>query len=155
MAFRIEGLSPEPFRAFYGLDDETLGARGVFRRRADYRPGFPCRVTLEDAAPGESVLLLHHESHAAPTPYRSAYAIFVREGAAEKAVYLDDTPPILRGRPLAFRLFDAAGMLVGARLVLDGAVREAILQSFDEARVAYIDAHNAAHGCFAARIGRA
>lgn len=154
MSFSITGLAPDEFGSLAGLSDEALAARGVIRRIADRKPGYPCRVTLEDAEPGERVLLLNYESHRTPTPYRSAYAIYVREGAKEAPTYVNEIPPVFRGRPLAFRHFDESGMLVGASLVADGAVKAAIIRAFDDPRVSYIDAHNAAHGCFAARITR-
>lgn len=154
MSFRIAGLSPDPFQPLFGLSDAALAERGVLRKFADKRPGFPCRISLEDAASGEAVLLLNYESHSAPTPYRSAYAIYVREGVTTPACYEDEIPPVMRGRPLAFRHFDKEGMLVGASLALEGGARDAIQRAFENAEVEYIHAHNAAHGCFAAQITR-
>ena len=155
MSFIITGLAPEEFAPLVRLSDEALAARGVIRRIADKKPGYPCRVTLEDAEPGERVLLLHYESHSAPTPYRSAYAIYVREAATAAANYAGEAPPVFRGRPMALRIFDRAGMLVGADLALRDDSREKLLSAFDNPRAAYIDVHNAAHGCFAARATRA
>lgn len=154
MTFRIIGLAPEAFQHLFGLPDGELAAHGVVRKAVTARPGFPCRITLEDAEPGETVLLLNHESHSADTPYRSSYAIYVRENAPAQAGYVDALPPVLLGRPIALRLFDQDGMLTGADLVLNGDPREAIERGFEQAEVAYIDAHNAAHGCFAARVER-
>ncbi len=154
MSFQITGLSPEPFSPLFGLSDEALASRGVIRRTADAKPGFPCRITLEDAEPGETVLLLNHESHAAPTPYRASYAIYVREGAVAAARFTDEIPPVMRRRPLAFRHFDKDGMLVGASLALNGDAREAIEAAFRNDSVAYLHALYAAHGCFAARVDR-
>ena len=62
---------------------------------------------------------------------------------------------MLRGRPIALRVFDADGMLVAAELALDDNVREAIELHFEDPSVRYIHAHNAAAGCYAARIDRA
>jgi hypothetical protein len=154
-SFRISGLDPTPFRPFIGADTATLGAAGVHRRIANTKPGFPCRVTLEDAEPGDSLLLLHFESHAAPTPYRSAYAIFVNEKARAAARYENEIPPVMRARPIALRHFSADGMLLGASLALKGDAREQILAAFEDPWVAYLHAHNAAHGCFAAEVRRA
>ena len=156
MSFVIRGLDPLEFSSLYGLSDEALAARGVIRRTADAKPGYPCRITLEDAAPGERVLLLNHESHSAPTPYRSAYAIYVREGAHAAAIFIDQIPPALMGRPIALRLFSADGMLVGADLSLPGDdLGRRLNTHFANEAVASIHAHNAMHGCFAARITRA
>lgn len=155
MAFTITGLNAEDFAPLYSLDNEALAARGIIRKIADAKPGYPCRITLEDAEPGEAVLLLNHESHRANTPYRSAYAIYVREGAMTAPCYVDEIPPVLIGRPIALRLFDAAGMLIGADLVMPGGdIAAAVNNGFDREDVAYIHAHNAMHGCFAAEIRR-
>lgn len=154
MTFRITGLAPETFQPLFGLSETDLAARGVVRKTVTAKPGFPCRITLEDAEPGETVLLLNHESHSVETPYRSSYAIYVRENAPTQAAYIDALPPVLTGRPIALRLFDKDGMLTGADLVLTGDPREAIERAFERPEVAYIDAHNAAHGCFAARVER-
>lgn len=154
MTYRISGLSPEPFRALFGASEEALAAQGVKRVRATASKGFPCRITLEDAAEGESLLLLNHEDHAADSPFRSSYAIYVRENAGEAMVLEDATPPVFTGRPIALRAFDAEGMLRAASLALADDADARIRELFDRAEIAYIHAHNAAHGCFAARVER-
>lgn len=156
MSFMIEGLAPDEFAPLFGMSDENLAARGVVRKIADKEPGFPCRITLEDAAPGETVLLLNHESHKAATPYRSAYAIYVREAARSAARHVGELPPVMMKRPIALRIFDEAGMLIGADLGRDGAETKAKIEAaFENPAAAYIHAHNAMHGCFAAAIKRA
>ena len=155
MTYAVSGLPLDDFRPLFALSDEALAVRGVVRRTADHKPGYPCRITLRDAEPGESVLLLNHESHSVDTPYRSAYAIFVREAADQTERLVDEMPPVLKGRPIALRVFNTDGMLIAADLARDEAVDAAIRKAFDDPRAAYIHAHNAAHGCFAARIDRA
>ena len=59
MDYRIEGLDPTPFIPLYGLPDLELGAAGVVRMSADSKPGYPDRIELRDADPGQSVLLLN------------------------------------------------------------------------------------------------
>lgn len=93
MSFAIAGLDPQPFRHLYGLSDADLAREGAIRMRADSKPGFPCRVTLEDAEPGEDLLLVNYEHLPVATPYRSRHAIFVRDGAQEAARYEDAVPP--------------------------------------------------------------
>lgn len=154
MTYRITGLAPSRFTELIGLDDAALAARGARRVRADADRGFPCRVTLEDARAGETLILLHHVSHDVATPYRSAYAIYVREGATAAATYIDQLPPVFAGRPLGLRAFNADGMLHAAALALPGQADAQVRALFDDPAIAYIDAHNAAHGCFAARIER-
>lgn len=153
MTYMIQGLSPDRFAPLFAMDAAELAAINARRVTATADKGFPCRISLQDARAGEALILLHHVSHDVATPYRSAYAIYVRPGV-DAARYRDEPPPVFAGRPIALRAFDAAGMLQGARLVAPGEADAAIRDLFGDAGIAYIDAHNAAHGCFAARIER-
>ena len=154
MSYRIEGLAPRGFAHLFGLSEEALRARGAMRVTASSKRGFPCRVTLDHAAPGESVLLLNHVSNDVPTPYRTAYAIYVREQACEAAAWTDRLPPVLEERTLSLRAFDAAGMLRNAVLAAPGEAEAGIEGLLEDADVASVHAHNAAYGCFLARIER-
>jgi hypothetical protein len=153
MTYSIQGLSPEPFAPLFAMGDAELAAINARRVTATADRGFPCRVSLDDAKAGEELILLHHTSHDVETPYRSAYAIYVRPGV-EAASYDDELPPVFEGRPLALRAFAADGMLQTARLAGPGEADGAIRDLFADDAIAYIDAHNAAYGCFAARIER-
>lgn len=154
MPFIITGLSPEPFRPLFGLSEEVLRRQNIIRRTADAKPGYPCRITLEDAEPGETLLLLNHQSHSAETPYASRYAIFVRESAVAAITFQDELPPVLVNRPIALRLFGADGMLIGADMGMNNELTAKIEAALARPDVAYIHAHNAMHGCFAAEIRR-
>jgi hypothetical protein len=154
MTYRISGLDPAVFAALRDADEATLEAHNAKRVVAANKPGFPCRVSLEDAEVGESLILLHHVSHDVATPYRSAYAIYVRETAGQAATYIDELPPVFANRPMAFRAFDADGMLRNAALAAPGEADVAIRTLLEAPEIAYIDAHNAAYGCFAARVER-
>lgn len=155
MTYRITGLSPADFAHFADASDDELAAQGAIRVLAKAKPGYPCRITLEDAEPGESLILLNHVSHDVATPYRSSYAIYVRESATMAADYLDAVPPVFQGRPLGLRGFDNEGMLRTAALALPGEADEKIRTVFADPAIATIHAHNAAHGCFAAKVERA
>ena len=154
MAYRIEGLEPAAFAPLFGLADEELAARGIVRMTVTDKPGFPCRITLEDREIGETVLLLNHVSHDAANPYRASHAIFVAEGADRAASYVDRVPPVFEPRILSLRGFDREGMMVGALLTQPGEADSGIRRLFANSRVVSIHAHNAARGCFAARIER-
>jgi uncharacterized protein DUF1203 len=153
--FAVSALPIERFQHLIGLPDAALAEQGVCRVIAG-DGYFPCRVTLEDAAPGQSLLLVNYEHQTAKTPYRSNYAIFVNEDAREtRRLAVNEAPPVLRRRPIALRAYDTDGMLVGAQLaVADDVARQARGMLADPG-VAYLHAHNAAHGCYAARIDRA
>jgi len=155
MSYRVTGLDPAPFRRLYGLSDEALAAQGVRRLVADAKPGFPDRVEVRDAEPGESLLLLNYTHQPADTPYRASHAIFVREGAETPCDRVDEVPEALRARPISLRAFNTAGEMVDADLT-DGEQLEGLIRRFlDNPQVDYLHAHYARRGCYAARIDRA
>jgi Protein of unknown function (DUF1203) len=154
MTYRIRGLDPAKFAHLFASDPAEL-ERNLARREVAGAAGYyPCRVSLEDAAPGEVLVLAHFANHDVASPYRNAFAIYVREGADVAAEYVDAPPPILRGRPIALRGYDTNGDLHRAALALVDDVDAQARALLDDPAVAYIDAHNAMHGCFAARIER-
>ena len=104
MTYLIHGLSPDRFAPLFAMDDAELAARNARRVTATADRGFPCRISLEDARMGEELILLHHVSHDVATPYRSAYAIYVRKDALP-ATFVDCLPPVFEGRPLGLRGF--------------------------------------------------
>jgi hypothetical protein len=155
MSFRITGLDPTSFRPLYGLPDEELARLGVKRRLADAKPGFPDRVELRDADPGEKVLLLNYLHQPADTPYKASHAIFIREGAERPYEGRDETPESLRLRMLSLRAFDASGFMVDADLADGRDLEAAVERLLANSAAAYIHAHYAKYGCYAARIDRA
>ncbi|MEA3061615.1 MAG: hypothetical protein QOJ94_1396 [Sphingomonadales bacterium] len=154
MSFRVAGLSPEPFRHLFGLSDEALAAHGARRYVCD-GPGFPDRIEISDAAPGETLLLVNYLHQPAATPYRASHAIFVREREVAPTDMVDDIPPAMRVRPLSLRAFDADDLMVDGDLV-DGRDAESLIERlFADPQVAYIHTHYAKRGCYAGLIERA
>lgn len=149
MTYRIQGLDPARF-----ADSEALIAEGAIRMTAGDDSGYPCRVTLQDAEPGETVLLLNYLHADVQTPFRSRHAIFVREGAATASRYEDVAPPYLEQRPLSLRGFDRAGMILAATVAEPGGADAGIRGLLNDEEIDYVDVHHAAWGCFLARAER-
>ena len=155
MSFRVSGLDREQFAPLFGLSDAQLSERAIVRRVADRQPGFPCRVSLQDAEPGERLLLLNYEHLAVASPYRARHAIYVRENAKTAKPAMNEIPDVLRNRLLSLRAYDRAGMMVEADVVHGSDVEPVIERILAEENVEFIHVHNAKPGCFAARIDRA
>ena len=114
------------FLPLFGLSDGELSVRGIRRETADDSvPGFPCRVTLAEAAPGETLLLLNFEHQPARTPYRSAHAIYVREIARRTFDAIDEIPAPLRHR-MAIEDLAAADLVFAHASQDEGAPRFAL-----------------------------
>ena len=152
MTYRITGLDPAPYKPLFGLPDEELAERGIVRMTVTQKPSFPCRVSLTDRDLGEEVLLLNHVSHDVANPYRASHAIFVAD--AEQAEFVDEVPPIFATRVLSLRGFDRHGMMADAVLAQPGEADTAIRKLFANPEIEIIHAHNAARGCFSAKIER-
>jgi hypothetical protein len=154
MSFRYIGLPRTAFENVLRMSDAQLGEMGARRMMADEKPGFPCRATLADAEPGESVVLFSYVHQTAQTPYKAAGPVFVRECAREQ-YDSDRMPPVFRaGRLLSARAYDAAGMMIDADIA-PSAELEALLQRlFAEPATDYVHVHYAKRGCFAARVER-
>lgn len=153
MTFTVSGLSPEPFVPLYGLSDSELAKRRA-RRVVVNGSGFPERIEMRDAEPGETLLLVNFEHQPADTPYRSSHAVYVREGASDRWSG-DHLPEVMRERLLSLRAFSDAGSMVDSDVVEGRDAEPVIERMFADPAVAYIHAHYARPGCYAARIDRA
>ncbi|WP_430390751.1 DUF1203 domain-containing protein [Dyella sp. 20L07] len=154
MSFRISGLLAEPFAELFSLTDEALAARRAKRVIADRAHGYPCRISLTDAEPGQSLILLNYTHQPADSPFHSSYAIYIREGE-QQYKNVDAVPDQLRRRLLSVRSFDQHGMLRDADVAQGTALEPLIEKLFADDTVAYLHIHIARPGCYAARVDRA
>ncbi|MEL6862592.1 MAG: DUF1203 domain-containing protein [Pseudomonadota bacterium] len=152
MDFQIRALPRDAFAHLFGASPEQLQAAGAERVVVDHSPGYPCRVSLRDAEPGETVLLLNYEHVSEASPYRASHAIFVIEDVDEAAPNLNEIPEVLRQRLLSVRAFDRAHHMIAAD-VCEGTDLEATIHALSEIEgVDYLHVHNAKPGCFAAKV---
>lgn len=154
MNYVISGLPLQSFQALFALDEHALRERGVVRQVADSKPGFPCRITLQDAEPGETLLLLPWTHLDVDTPYRASGPIFVREAALTTGMFRNMIPDQQSSRLLSVRAYDAEGWMRAAE-VAEGTLLESLIERFfADAQVAYLHVHNARRGCYACRVDR-
>jgi hypothetical protein len=154
MDYIIRGLPLHVFQPLFGLGDDELRLHGAVRMTADARPGFPCRVTLQDAEPGETLLLLNWRHHDVASPYRADGPIFVREAARASFESRNEVPEQQRSRLLSVRAYDGTGWMRAADVVEGVELESLVARCFDAPAVAYLHVHNARRGCYACRIDR-
>lgn len=153
MSFRITGLDPFHFKSLIGAPETELAQLGVRRVVVEAPTSAPCRISLDDAEVGETVLLLSYSHQPNPTPYQQQGPIFIREHSA-RFESTDVMPPALARRTLSLRAFDAAHMMIDADVVEGTDAPTLINRFFENPDVAYVQAHYARRGCFAAAIER-
>lgn len=154
MPFQISALSAELFKHLFDQPDDVLRAHGARRMVVDECPGFPCRISLEDATVGESVLLLNYEHQPTESPYRSSHAVFVRERALQAELRPNEVPDQLRRRLLSIRAFDTEGMMIDADVVEGVEFEHVVERMFANQLVNYLHVHHAKPGCYGARVDR-
>jgi hypothetical protein len=153
--FRLVGIDHEQFEPLFRLSDAQLKERGVVRRIATESPGFPCRISLEDADVGDELLLVPYRHQPAASPYRASGPIYIRRGARQATLAADEVPTCVSGRLMSVRAYDAEHMIVAAEVCEGSAVAPEIRRLFADDRVAYLHLHNAKQGCFSCRVDRA
>lgn len=153
--YRVQGLDPSLFQHLIGLSDAELERQGARRYVVDATPGFPDRVEVRDLEVGETAILLNYEHQPSQTPYRSRHAIFIGETAIAALDLVDELPPAMRIRPISLRAFNSAGEMLDADLADGTGLPPLISRFFANPDVAYLHAHYARRGRYAARIVRA
>jgi Protein of unknown function (DUF1203) len=154
-SFQLIGIDHQRFEPLFALTTPQLDELGAQRVFADESPGYPCRISLEDAAVGDELLLLPYQHQPAASPYRASGPIFVKRGAKRRRLPVGEVSPYITRRLISVRAYDAAHCIVAAG-VCEGAVVEAELRRhLDDPQVAYLHLHNAMRGCFACQVVRA
>ena len=90
----------------------------------------------------------------ADTPYRASHAIFVREYADIRFDRVGPAPDVLRRRLISLRAFDRTHEMVDADCIGGDQLDACIATMFAKTDVAYLHAHYAKRGCYAALIER-
>ena len=154
MAFRIFALDPTSFSPLFHASDADLASHHARRVTATHSPGFPCRVSLQDAEPGEELLLINFQHQPAATPFRASHAIYVRKDAAQASPAIGEVPAFLRTRTLSLRAFSSDGMMRAAEVVPGSDLEQVLVRLLAAPETAYLHIHNAAMGCYLARAER-
>jgi len=152
--FRIVGLPLTQFEPLFSLGDNELAQKGARRLIVDAKPGFPCRVSLQDAEIGERVILAPFVHHDVESPYRASGAIFVRETAKEIELAPGEIPEVVTSRVMSVRAYNDKGMMVNAAVTPGKELKSQIEKLFGDSNISYLHLHNAGAGCYSCRVER-
>jgi len=152
MNFQIQALQRSNFVDYFNQSTEALAAQNISREIVQQCPNVPCRISLEDAPVGESVLLLNYQHLPQPTPYQASHAIYIRETVEDVTLAVNSVPQAIRDRLLSLRVFNDQHYMIDAEVV-DGAELETQIDNLSKLPGAsYLHIHYAKPGCFAARL---
>ena|SRR5947209_508376 len=153
--FRIIGLSGAEFQPLFALTHHELAQKGACRMTVSAKPGFPCRVSLEDAEIGEEVLLLPYAHHDVDSPYRASGPIFVRDQAKEAHFAAGEIPEVVSSRTMSVRAYDKRSMMLDGTVVRGSEIKAHIEKLFADRKIEYLHLHNAGAGCYSCKVERA
>lgn len=154
MNFKIKSLDENEFSGLFNLDNLELEKIGAIRMTVDECPGFPCRVSLEDAKIGEEVILLPYQHHKTNSPYQASGPIFVRKIAKTSSLDINEIPKMLTHRLLSLRGYDRNGIMKEASVTEGNFLKEQIMKIFENKEIVYIHIHNAKPGCYNCLVER-
>ena len=152
--FLMKALNENEFSSLFSCDDEQLAELGAVRMIADKERGFPCRVSLDNPAIGEEILLLPYQHHKTKSPYQSTGPIFVRRIAKTATPAVNQIPVILLNKPLSLRGYDENGFMKEAVVTEADALPGQIARLFSDPAVTYIHIHSAKQGCYNCSVER-
>lgn len=153
--FQLVGLEHTQFDALFEKSEGELRSQGIVRRVATAQPGYPCRISLEDAAIGEEVLLLPHWHHRVDSPYRALGPIYIRRDVTQAVLSPGVVPAYVASRLMSLRAYDRDHMMVAADVCAGTGVSDHLIDMFGDPVVSYIHLHNAKQGCFSCAAARA
>ncbi|MBV9785400.1 MAG: DUF1203 domain-containing protein [Acidisphaera sp.] len=147
-----------------GLDDAGNRLRRVTDAARPAEPGgsrlngtgSPCRHCLQDATPGQELLL---GSYRMPRPqgiYWTPSPIFVHAESCAGFDGINEIAPIVRNRLVSVRAYDRDHQcLYDLGHAGDGnAVEEPLLRALDAPRTAFVSIHTAKPGCMLCQVER-
>ena len=152
--FQIISIKKSAIDYLFRLSEKELKERGIAKIKVDEKPGYPCRVSLKDAAIGEEVFAFSYEHHQVQSPYQSSGPVFVRANAVDAKLDKNEIPLMLNHRLLSLRVYDKHALMVDARTVEGKQLETEIQTIFANNRAMYIQVHNASPGCYNCQVNR-
>ena len=153
MNFKITAIENK-YNHLFNLSEENLTSKGIVKMIVDEKPGYPCRVTLEDAEIGEEIILFPFQHHKTNSPYQSIGPIFVRKNAEIINLNINEIPKMLLHRLLSLRMYNKKGMMIDAKTTKGEKLEKEIQESFKNNLVNYIQIHNSSPGCYNCQVNR-
>ncbi len=146
--FKFIALNHLEFDYLNDFSEQDLSKNDIVKMTVDKYPGFPCRITLEDAEVGEDILLLNYNYHSTESPYKANGPIFIRKNKATKDYQVNVIPKMFLHRLLSLRAYDEDGMMRLADVFEGNILKNKIDEAFNNKNIEYLHIHNAKPGCF-------
>ncbi len=152
--FKIKAIDADNVKHLFDFTDKELKKINAIRQRVTAKPGFPCRVSLEDPEIGEEVILFPYNSFDIISPYTSKSPVFIRKNAITAQPDINEIPLMFTHRTLSLRGFDSKGMMLDARTIQGKELKRNLHAIFSDQNISFIHIHNSGPGCFNCYVDR-
>lgn len=153
--FLFKGLKKDQFLYLDRLTQKELQRKHIKKLIVDEESGFPCRVSMKEGKIGETFYLLSFQHLNNHSPYDASGPIYVTLDNEEATLEVNEIPPIVFNRAISLHCYDINSMMIEGHIfeprTLTSRIIGDILNNED---IFFIDAHNAARGCYSSRIYR-
>lgn len=146
--FQVSALHADEFARWWTMSEAELKQHGAKCLLADSDSGYPCRVSLEDASCGESVLAVPYKHHDVDSFYQSSGPIYVRKQALTAYPETNSIPAFLSKRLISLRAYDDSAWMRHADAIPGVQLKQQMLQLFSDPVFTYVQLHNARTGCY-------
>ena len=153
--FQVVAIEASEYADLFEYDQEKLASIGAVKSIVDTNPGYPCRVSLQDAEIGEEVILFAFKHHDVDSPYQATGPIFIRENAQSAKLKTNELPKMLLHRTLSLRCYNDKAMMIDARTIHGENLENEVTDVLNNPAVQYIHVQNAGPGCYNCAIQRA
>lgn len=153
--FKFYSLDKKQFDEFFEMSKNELDKLNIRKIIVEEKPGYPCRVSLQDAEIGEEVLLMSYNHIINKSLFDSKGPIFIRKNAQNKEFKVNEIPLMFNHRILSLRGYDIDYMMIYAATIKGSVLKETINTAFENEKVNFIHIHNSSPGCYNCLVKRA
>lgn len=152
--FKIHAIKSKLVKHLFQESDSELHKKNCRSILVDEKPGYPCRISLEDAEIGEVVIAVSFNHHDVNSPYRASGPIFIRDKVVTADLRVNEVPKMLHHRLLSIRAYDSKHIMIDASTVEGENLKQEIRLLFQNSSIQYMHIHNAGPGCYNCRVER-
>ena len=122
---------------------------------ADASPGYPCRLSLQDARVNEEMYLFSHSPFSSANAYRETGPVFIRRDAIPASLEVNELPETAMARRIVVRAYNGAGRMLAATPAETTEISATIQDFLDDEAVEVVHLRATVSGCFLCEARRA
>lgn len=146
--FLIQPLHDDDLTRLWQLSKTELATQNAQRIEVGSKPSYPCRISLEDAEIGETVIGVPYTFNKSKSFYQASGPIFMRQNVSPYRSKRGHVPTMLLSRLLSLRSYCVDGYLQTAEVIPGNKLADYLAEPERFSTTHYVHIHNARTGCY-------